>query len=301
MNTSIVIAVNKKDVWFCRICVASIRYYYPHAKIYLLKDELNGKFSTSEIARNWNVELIEYPVKKFGWSAAKIHFYCDKRFAGGKFLVLDSDIVFTGKILDNDYVNEFLFDAIVSEETTGDPMSEWFKNTYFDYQRIQRFDPEYTYAGFTFNCGQLFCKGNFLNHALMEPYFDFNAVPAWKQKEVFPLVDQSVLNYLLPKLANEKKLQLSRQNYMIWSETATAKGMSLEEIKNGNKYPYLIHWAGALRIPLIGKMTRGDILLFFEKHYYSKIAFGYSKRFMRKAKPYILYCLKSVLKKIKRK
>ena len=40
------------------------------------------------------VKVISYSVKKFGWSAAKIHFYCDERFKDQKFLVLDADIVF---------------------------------------------------------------------------------------------------------------------------------------------------------------------------------------------------------------
>lgn len=125
--------------------MASIRYYYPDVPIYLLKDELNGKFSTNELERIWNDKLIEYPIKCFGWGAAKIHFICDERFAGMRFLVLDSDIVFTGKILDNGFVKSFDYDVIVSEETFGEIESDWFKRTYFDYRKIQEFDPLYIY------------------------------------------------------------------------------------------------------------------------------------------------------------
>ena len=92
----IVITVNKNDVWFCKICVASIRFYYPDVPILLLKDELNGRFSTVEIERYWKVQLITFPITKFGWSAAKMHLYTDPRFAGQKFLVLDADIIMVG-------------------------------------------------------------------------------------------------------------------------------------------------------------------------------------------------------------
>jgi lipopolysaccharide biosynthesis glycosyltransferase len=197
VNISIVIAVNKKDLWFCRICVASIRYYYQDVPIYLLKDELNGLFSTKELEDYWNVRLIEYPVKHFGWSAAKIHFYCDVRFKAEKFLVLDADIVFSGKLLDQPFVQDFSEDVIVSEQVISDPSSEWFTKTYFDYEVVRKFDNEYSFQGYTFNCGQLFCKGGFLDSQDVEPFFDFTRLPAWKQPKIFPLVDQSVFNYLL--------------------------------------------------------------------------------------------------------
>ena len=41
------------------ICVASIRYWYPDIPIYLIKDEVDGSFSTREIERIWNVGVME--------------------------------------------------------------------------------------------------------------------------------------------------------------------------------------------------------------------------------------------------
>ena len=53
MDIKVIIAVNKTDLWFCRICIASIRFYYPDVEIYIIKDELNGFFSTNEMEKLW--------------------------------------------------------------------------------------------------------------------------------------------------------------------------------------------------------------------------------------------------------
>jgi hypothetical protein len=295
VNISIVIAVNKKDVWFCRICVASIRYYYPNVTIFLLKDELNGKFSTKEIERYWNVQLINYQTKKFGWSASKVHFYCDASYKGERFLVLDSDIVFVGKLLDQSFVQDFSEDVIVSDQILKDPNSEWFSKTYFDYKLVKDYDNRYEFPGFAFNCGQLFCKGGFLDRKDIEPFFDFNRVPAWKMLSLFPLVDQSVFNFLLPILSNDGKLNIGRESYMLWSETNIVRNLKLENIKIGNDYPYLLHWAGALRMPLLSKMTAGKILIFFEDYYYSRVQFGFIKKIIRKFSSAIKYYPKNFI------
>ena len=96
----VVISVNKSDLWFCRICVSSIRYYYPNVDIFLIKDNLNGEFSTREIEFEWNVRLIEFEKNKFGWGVPKMFLFTDSRFYGKYLFVLDSDIVVLGKLLD---------------------------------------------------------------------------------------------------------------------------------------------------------------------------------------------------------
>jgi lipopolysaccharide biosynthesis glycosyltransferase len=300
-DTAVVIAVNRKDLWFCRICVASVRYFYPEVPILLLKDELNGAFSTRELEEKWNVEAVQFPRTTFGWSAAKIHFYCDQRFKGRRFLVLDADIVFSGKILDRSDLAVPGADVIVSDEQVDDPDTDWFRKTYFDHTVIQKFDPDYTFPGFTFNCGQLFCKGGFLDRSLVEPYFDFDQLPSWKRLDVFPLVDQSVFNYLLPTMHRKGQLELARARYMLWSETDYVRKMDLHKIREGNAYPYLIHWAGALRTPYLRKMTAPEVLVFFERYYYQRIFLGSLRRITRKIVPVAIYLLREIYGSLRRK
>ncbi len=49
MKFSFFVACCKTDFYFARICVASIRYWYPEHPIYLLKDDSQGIFSTEEM------------------------------------------------------------------------------------------------------------------------------------------------------------------------------------------------------------------------------------------------------------
>jgi hypothetical protein len=87
---------------------------------------------------------------------------------------------------------------------------------------------------------------------------------------------------------------------MIWSEDAAKiKPITLEQIKQGERYPKLIHWAGALRTPDIQKMTRCDILDFFEKKYYEKVSFGFAKKNIRKGNAMFISFLRSVYHQIK--
>jgi len=299
MKIKIVVAVNKKDYWFCKICIASIRHFYPDHEIYLLKDESNGVFSTKEIEFYWDVKTIDFSVKKFGWSGSKMHFYTDKRFKDDVFFVIDCDIVFIGKILDNPFVLNFDTDIIISKEIVADPLSTWFTKTYFDYKKVLTFDKAFVFPGYTFNCGQLFCKGSFLDRGLLEPYFDFNQFPSWKRLDIFPMVDQSVFNYLLPTLENKNQLKIGKEDYMIWSESTETQSLDLTDIIKGEQYLKIIHWAGALRIPYINKMTRPDILNFFEINYYKIIPFGNYLRQLRKINSVFIYFAKKYYHKIK--
>jgi hypothetical protein len=58
----------------------------------------------------------------------------------------------------------------------------------------------------------------------------------------------------------------------------------LNVIKNGG-YPYLMHWAGAVRIPYLKSMSHSHILYFFEREYFKKLVFGKLRRIA-----YELYC-----------
>jgi hypothetical protein len=80
-------------------------------------------------------------------------------------------------------------------------------------------------------------------------------------------------------------------------------GLNLEfsewALKNDKRFPFLIHWAGDVRTQFVSKMTNSDLLLFFEKHYYSKIPFGLFLFRKRKIFPIIIWYLKHIKNSIK--
>ena len=179
-------------------------------------------------------------------------------------------------------------------EKNIDPFHEWFAKTIFDLKTIQNFDPTYKFPYYTFNCGQLFCRGAFLKPGKIIPFFNFNGNPSWIRTDIFPLVDQSVFNYLLPRLEQSGELKIGLQKLMLWSEAEYMRNIPFEKIVEGNDYPYVIHWAGALRTPHLQKMTRSDILVFFEDFYYSKIRLSGLKRKLRRIN-HTIYVLKKIV------
>jgi len=294
------VVVNKNDLWFCRICIASIRYFYSDIEIYLIKDELNGIFSTTEIEDFWDVKTVNLGPSKFGWSAAKMFLYTDERFKGQYLFVMDSDIVFVGKILDIFLDLQYEYDVVVSSEKYDNPYAPWVKHVYFDVKKIEKYNNLYQYPGYFFNAGQLLVKGSFIKKEDIKDIFNFDTFPYWQNQEIFPLVDQSLLNYLLPVLQNENKIKVNSSfEYMIWSRHINANEITNSFLKNGTNSPFLIHWAGDVRTHFISKMTNADLLLFFEKHYYSKIPFGYFLFRKRKILPILIWYIKRLKNIIK--
>jgi hypothetical protein len=300
-DLNVVVTVNKNDLWFCRLCISSILYYYPDIEIYLLKDELNGTFSTVEIEKYWNVKIINLGPTKFGWSAAKIFLYTDVRFRGKYFFVIDSDIIFVGKLLDVFLSKIPDFDLIVSPEFEKNPYANWVKDIYFDVKKIENINSDYNYPGYFFNAGQLLLKGGFLTKNDLKDYFDFERFPFWKKLDILPLVDQSLLNYLIPILQNQNSIKVCTDfNFMIWSRSDTAKNITLKFIKNNTDFPHLIHWAGDIRTNFLVKMNCPEVLIYFEDAYYAKLPFGKIKKNVRKIIPVLNWYL-SISKKIVKK
>src|SRR6476661_4616589 len=96
-TNKVVIACFRRDLFLLRPCVASIRYWYPDAEIYLLKDHAAGGFSTAEIEKYWKVNIFPSARRVFGWPWSKLAVILFE--TKEKFLFLDSDVVLLGRVL----------------------------------------------------------------------------------------------------------------------------------------------------------------------------------------------------------
>ena len=102
----------KYDFHLARICIASIRYWYPEIAIFLIKDEKEGSFDTSFTEKTWNVNVLDVPRKKFGWGYGKLEvLFSNKKET---FFVIDADAVITGPVIDK--VRKIDADFIVDKE-----------------------------------------------------------------------------------------------------------------------------------------------------------------------------------------
>ena len=294
-DLTVVVCCNKKDFFLARICIASIRYYYPDIAIELIKDMGNGYFNTREAEEAFNVKNINLGIEKMGWSGAKFH-YLYAMPKGKKVLMLDADIVFIGRFIERLLPDVEQYDYVVSNEHAEDPYASWVKEIYFDTKKIEANFPAYKYPGFFFNAGQMFVTTGSIDTNVLNDYFDVENYPYWKNSSLFPLVDQSVYNYLLPTLAAQNKLKLGSADFMLWGMSKESLKISLNEVKNKTLESGLIHWAGCFRNPYVSKMLRGDILVFFEKFYYKNIRFGYIKMNKKRLEYLLDFTLKSIYK-----
>ena len=297
-DLTIVVCCNKNDFYLAKICIASIRYFYPAVDIELVKDKGNGDFKTNEIQQLFNIKVLDLGIQKMGWSGAKFH-YLYAMPKGKKVLLLDSDIVFLGPFIEEILPIFSNADYIVSEEPEQNPYAEWVKSIYFDVKKVSAIYNEYKYPGFFFNAGQVFATVGAIETETLDQFFDRHNYPYWKNSDLFPLVDQSIYNFLLPLLSSNKKLILKNVSFMLWANNQFINNISLDELKKRKIERGLVHWAGCFRDPLLSKMEGAHILLFFEDFYYSHIALGGLRKFVNMLFALLNYNLKKGFKKLK--
>lgn len=273
----IIVATHRGDYWLTRICVASIRKWYPDIPIRLLKDELNGEFDTSEIENAWDVGVLEVPRRLFGWGVSKFEpYFLPYR---KRVLIMDSDIVFAGPVLER--LERCDEDFVVSPEFPEHPHGEWFETTYYRIDEVRKsVDPLFEYPGYVFNTGQIVCHTGILSRETFAPFVDYDCeVPALRHNHALSCADQGILNHLLPALQKRGKVSVALDRFQIWSKHDEAAEMDLVRIRTGGGYPLMIHWAGD-HAEFIGLLSRADILLYYQKEYYKRLPFGSCRRWM---------------------
>lgn len=262
----IYIAGCRQDLRFTHCCVASIRHWYPRIPICLIKDESQGSYDTSELECGWDVTLFETGRKSFGWGFAKLEPLFHP--AGERCLVLDSDTVFLGRVLER--LEDCGADFVVAQ--SPNPPEE-IRQHYFDLGALAEFDPNFVFPDYTFNSGQFVATTGILTRADFDPLVDFSATPRIARADVFAGADQGVLNYVLMKKCEEGRLTLQRLEFMWWAGWLKPRAVKRRKLADRSGYPYVVHWAGPKR--RLFRLTRnGHILRYFESYYYSRVSRG---------------------------
>ena len=144
----VVISCYPLDVQLTRLCVASIRFWYPRIPIWLLKDRHYGDFNTREIERYWNVRVYPGRQENLGWGFGKLEVMTE--LPARRLLLIDSDIVFAGRVIDR--LESFDEDLIVDQE---DFDAAGVEEQFFALDRLRQLDPKFEFPGYGFNGGQI--------------------------------------------------------------------------------------------------------------------------------------------------
>lgn len=265
---SIVVFANAKDFFLTKICIASIRHFYPDVEIFIVKDELNGKFSTKLLERTYNAKIFKLSKKHFGWSAAKIHFLIENN-EDKLFLCLDSDIVFIGPVLEK--FENLNSDFCISPEYCEEPIPIDTQSVYFDMNKIKNNFEKYRFPGYFFNAGQTLVNPSKFSRKYFDKLFEPDRYPYYTNMKDFPMVDQSILNFVIPILETENKIIVSKIEFMNWSVSFfSVKENNELEILNEN-HKYLVHYAGDTRTTHLNLMKGNKLLYFFKSSYFQRL------------------------------
>jgi hypothetical protein len=271
----IYVACYKHDFWQTKICIASIRKWYPFIEIYLIKDKLAGNFSTQELEKKYDVKIANYECDKFGWGVSKLEPYFEKE--SRKFLVLDSDIVFLGYVLE--YLDTFNQPFVVAADYFVNGKLTMIKRTYYDIDIIQsELDSDFKYPGYVFNTGQIVGTSGIFNKSDFNEFIEWGNPPKLLMSNMLSNADQGILNYFFHKQEQKGKLEIGKGDYMVWGYNEHVNDFDLEKIINGQGYGKLIHWAG--NINNFNSMFRQDIIDYYQNLYYEDVRYGSLKRFI---------------------
>lgn len=263
------IAASTRDARFTRICVASVRYFHPHVPIKLLVGGALQRGLAEELHRYWNVDVMQLPAGDYGWGFVKLEPLFGQ--SGERFLMLDSDTAITGPILQEweDSTAPFIVD---NEEYS----EAGIRSRYYDWQKVQKIDPDARAPAFVFNSGQWVGTSGVLAREDFGAFMDWSFPRQLQAQDVFFPGDQGIMNYVLNKKVREGKLHVERRSIMHWPGHGMS-GYDARTVAERKAASKIVHWAGMKRVTL-RSMPGTDLLEFFERAYYQRIPGGGLRR-----------------------
>lgn len=251
-----------------RICIASIRFWYPDVPIWLLKDHHYGNFSSSEMEKYWNVQVYPARRKELGWGFGKLEVMTE--LPARRFLFLDSDTAFAGRVLDH---LESLEEDLVVENKDYVAIDE-VEDQFFSLDAVHQLDLTFKFPGFGFNTGQFVATTGLVTRGDLEGLVDWQTLTV-KHAEVFKKGEQGLLNYVVLRKMQRGELTLRREPLMVWpGEIGHAKHIQVRDFTSQGLHRQVIHWAGMRWGKTPEEMLRSDILLHFESIYYRRVPLG---------------------------
>jgi len=265
------VAASGRDARYTRICIASIRYFYPQVPIKLLAGGLLERGLKEELARYWDVGIADVRPGNWGWGFVKLEPLFGR--PGERFMVVDSDTVFAGHVLATWAASTA--DFLVDDEQQSEAD---VRRLYYDWRKVAAVDPAARPPQFVFNSGQWFGTSGIITRADFALLVDWSGMPPkLRQADLFMPGDQGVLNYVLNQKAILERICVDRRKIMRWPGHGL-DGISAPSIANGTAPPLVVHWAGMKKIRM-GAMAGGDVLRFFERFYYSRLPASRARRF----------------------
>jgi hypothetical protein len=249
--------------------VASARYFYPEIPIRLLVGGRLQRGLEDELRQYWDVATADLPRGDYGWGFVKLEPLFGP--AGEKFLVLDSDTVLTGPVLD--VWSESRAPFLVDDEKQSEADT---KRLYYDWEKVREIDPNARLPRFVVNSGQWFGTAGVLARDDFAPWVEWTMPRKLRHPEYFMPGDQGILNYVLNQKAAIDGLSVARRQIMRWPGHSM-EGLDAQTVSKRAAAPLVVHWAGVKKARQ-RDMIGADLLAYFENAYYQRLPAGEARR-----------------------
>lgn len=250
--------------------MASVRHFYPDIPVRLLVGGCLQRGLAEELQQYWNVGTADIPGGEYGWGFVKLEALFG--LPGEKFLVLDSDTVLTGRVLD--LWNETRAPFLVDDEKQSEADT---KCLYYDWEKVRKIDPDARPPMFVFNSGQWFGTAGVLTRDDFAPWVEWTIPRTISPQGHFMNGEQGILNYVLNQKAAIEGLRVERRQIMRWPRHSM-DGLDAETVSKRAAKPLVVHWAGIKRVRQ-RDMIGADLLAYFERLYYQRLPAGKARRF----------------------
>lgn len=275
----ILIFTMKKDLRLTRICVASIRMFYPDIRIDLVKDESKGPFSTRDLELYWNCGVEKFGQDRLGGSGMLIKLQPLSGLRNSVTLLLDNDTVFAGQVFER--LNDVDADFVVTHDVVhGDLTTEYgrriVKAFLFDEKALAEIEPSFQFAGKMFNAGHMIIRPSAIPAKAVAKFLQFTPV-RFVEQGIFQQGDAGFWNFLLQWLNQQGLAKLEYVPFAVYPNQLDCDLM--QSAIGGVEWPgKIVHWAGEHSKGRLKDMRNGQILSFFERHYYGRVPFGACRR-----------------------
>jgi hypothetical protein len=270
----IYIIAQPSDFWLAKICLGSIRYWYPEIDVTLLLDDTKGSFAERELeemARSWRVEYVVAPAAWTGYWTKANAFWAHP---GERFLLLEADTVLLGPVLETlqawpeDFVVEWPRGELLKEEE----IEPFVWKDFFPLKEVQRKFPQFVALNFFFNGGLMVGRGGVIRPGDLDPFVDHSVRPtAGRFPDLFRWFDQGVLNFVLAEKVREGAATVRPFSFMRWVHYSGLKEDFLKSIRRKKGDPSILHFAGP-KLPFKSCLPHNDILNFYEAFYYRGVS-----------------------------
>jgi hypothetical protein len=180
-------------------------------------------------------------------------------------LILDSDVLFMGRVLDKLQRHEE--DFVVVNETH--PIEE-IRRHYFNEEVVRRLYPSFHFPGYVFNTGQIVTTTGIFRRDKFAPFVSFDEPRQPLQPEVFLCGEQGFLNSVVLSALQEGSINVKRDDFIHCPGGLQHEEIDITNLRARSPYDLIVHWAGA-KAENLSAAPMSHLLEFFEAEYHRGI------------------------------